>query len=277
MKEPTMTDTTPTHYRVPLDHVGAVPVTVVERGEGHPFLLLHGGGGPATVDGFAELLATSEPARVFRPSHPGFDGTDRPERLTTIRQLAALYVALLDELDLSDVTVIGNSIGGWIAAEMGLVTTNRISSIVLVDAVGIAVADHPVVDFFSLTMDQVADLSYYEPDAFRLDVSALPEAAKAVMAGNRNSLAVYGGEPSMVDPTLRERLSASTLPTLVLWGESDRIVDADYGRAYAEAIPSATFQLLAHTGHLPQIETPRQLAAVIWEFADTHATSRSNT
>jgi pimeloyl-ACP methyl ester carboxylesterase len=147
----------------------------------------------------------------------------------------------------------------------------------MADAVGIAVADHPVVDFFSLTMDQVADLSYHEPDKFRLDVSALPEAAKAIMAGNRNSLAVYGGEPSMVDPTLRERLSASTLPTLVLWGESDRIADADYGRAYAEAIPSATFQLLANSGHLPQIETPKELAAVIWDFADTNATTRSNT
>ena len=63
-------------------------------------------------------------------------------------------------------------------------------------------------------------------------------------------------------------LSASTLPTLVVWGESDRIVDPDYGRAYADAIPTATFQLLEATGHLPQVETPERPASVIWEFAD---------
>jgi pimeloyl-ACP methyl ester carboxylesterase len=265
---------TPTHYTVALDQIGTVPVTVTERGDGRPFLLLHGGGGPATVDGFAELLADSQHARVFRPSHPGFNGAERPEALTTIRQLAALYIALLDELDLQGVTVIGNSIGGWIAAEMGLLDTNRLGSIVLVDAVGIEVADHPVADFFSLTMDQLAELSYYEPDKFRIDVSALPEAAKAVMASNRSTIAVYAGEPSMVDPTLRERLSASMLPTLVLWGESDRIADSDYGRAYAEAIPGATFQLLPKAGHLPQIETPQTLASIVGAFADTHATNR---
>jgi pimeloyl-ACP methyl ester carboxylesterase len=53
----------------------------------------------------------------------------------------------------------------------------------------------------------------------------------------------------------------------VLWGDSDQIADADYGRAYADAIPGAVFQLLTETGHLPQIETPQQLLAAISAFA----------
>jgi pimeloyl-ACP methyl ester carboxylesterase len=68
-------------YTVNLDGVGPVEVTVDDRGDGRPFLLLHGGGGPVTVAGFAELLATKRGARVISPIHPGFGGTPRPEAL----------------------------------------------------------------------------------------------------------------------------------------------------------------------------------------------------
>jgi pimeloyl-ACP methyl ester carboxylesterase len=77
------------------------------------------------------------------------------------RALAALYLALFDRLDLNDVTVVGNSIGGWIAAEMAVLGSPRISGLVLVDAVGIEVPGHPVADSFSLTVDQVFQLSFH--------------------------------------------------------------------------------------------------------------------
>jgi pimeloyl-ACP methyl ester carboxylesterase len=73
----------------------------------------------------------------------------------------------------------------------------------------------------------------------------------------------------MADPTLAGRLGSLELPTLVLWGESDGIVDVDYGRAYAAAIPLAQFQLLPETGHSPQLETPDQVIQAIWDSADT--------
>src|SRR6266852_4117709 len=88
--------------------IGLVSVSYTERGEGRPVLLLHGGGGPLTVNPFADLFAAERPARVITPIHPGFAGTPRPDRLATVRGLAAVYVALLAELDLSDVTVVGN-------------------------------------------------------------------------------------------------------------------------------------------------------------------------
>jgi pimeloyl-ACP methyl ester carboxylesterase len=254
-----MTTTTQT---VKIDGIGPVDVTIDERGEGKPFLLLHGGGGPQTVAGLGELLATGHQARTISPVHPGFGGTTRPDGLASIRGLAALYVALLDQLDVDDVTVIGNSLGGWIAAEMALLESPRVSRLILVDAVGIEVPGHPVADFFSLTMDQVFQLSFHNPEPYRIDPSTLPPAAQAIAAGNRAALAVYAGT-SMSDPTLSRRLSTLDLPVLVLWGDSDQIVDPDYGRAYAAAIPMARFQLLTGTGHMPQIETPDQLLEAI--------------
>ena len=260
--------TTTTAQNLTVDGVGPVEVNFTERGQGRVFLLLHGGAGPQSVNAFADLLAEAEPARVITPTHPGFGGTPRPESLDSIRGLAAAYVELLAQLDLIDVTVVGNSIGGWITAEMALLGSKRISCIILVDAVGIDVPGHPVADFFALTMDQVAELSYHDPDSFRIDISAMPPAQQATMAGNRAALAVYGGTPSMTDPTLSARLNAISVSTLVLWGDSDRIVDPDYGRAFAASIPNARFQLMTETGHVPQIESPQKLLSAIRTLAD---------
>src|ERR1700674_5096519 len=202
-------------HRIPVGGYGTVGVSVTEKGEGRPFLLLHGGGGPLTVNGFADLLAARRPARVIVPTHPGVGGTPRPDSLATVPGLAALYIGLLAELDLRDVTVIGNSIGGWIAAEMALLDTNRISSFVLVDAVGIVVPGHPIAEFFSLTPRQVAELSYHDPDRFGIDPSKLSPELLNVMAGNRATLAIYAGT-SMNSADLVERLAGVTTPTLVV-------------------------------------------------------------
>lgn len=262
----------PRSHTLTVEGIGDVEVTVTERGQGHPILVLHGGGGPQTVAGWADHLADAAHAQVITPTHPGFAGTPRPDKLNSIAGLAAAYVALLDRLDLAEVSVVGNSLGGWIAAEMALLHSARVSSYVLVDAVGIQVAGHPVADFFNLTPSEVAQRSYHDPATFGVDPTNLPPEAQALMAGNRAALATYGGT-AMTDPTLAPRLRAVSTPTLVVWGDSDRIVDPDFGRAYAAAIPGALFQLLPATGHMPQIESPEDLTRAVRDFADPHATN----
>ena len=250
--------------------------TVDERAEGHPFLLLHGGGGPQTVTGFAALLAEQRPARVITPVHPGFGGTARPDWLTDVPTLAQVYVRLLDELGLEDVTVVGNSIGGWIAAEIALLHSDRVSSVVLVNSVGIHVPGHPVADPSTLTPAELSALAFHDPAKFAVEPSTLSEAQRAVAAANQAALQVYSGPHTMADPTLRERLAKVTHPVLVAWGESDQVVDTAYGLACADAIPGARFELLLRTGHMPQIESPEQLLSVVWDFADSQATNRPN-
>jgi pimeloyl-ACP methyl ester carboxylesterase len=267
--------TTATTRTLTVPAIGAVPVTVTERGTGRPILLLHGGAGPFSVAGFAELLASSHPVRVLTPVHPGFDGTPRPDALATVRSLAAVYAQLLRDLDLSDVCVIGNSIGGWIAAELALAESSaphsRVSSVVLVDAAGLPL---PMADYFSLTRDQVFDLAYFDPDAFRLDPATLAPARLAAMAANNDTLRGYGGV-TLADPSLLDRLPGISIPTLVVWGAADGIVPAAHGRAYAAAIPRAQFRLITHAGHLPQLETPAELMAAVWDFAVSHVDAGS--
>jgi pimeloyl-ACP methyl ester carboxylesterase len=119
-------------------------------------------------------------------------------------------------------------------------------------------------------MDELARLSYHDPAAFRIDPAAMTEAQRVGMAANRAALRTYGGA-RMADPGLHGRLAAIACPTLVIWGEADRIVDPGYGRAYAAAIPGARFELLPGTGHLPQLETPEQLMPAVWDFAEAPA------
>jgi pimeloyl-ACP methyl ester carboxylesterase len=255
--------TTATH-QVAVPGEKPVEVTVTDVGTGQPFLLLHGGAGPQSVQPFGEQFAAVNGVRVLVPIHPGFNGTPRPDGLTGIPRLAALYLRLLEDLGLEDVTVIGNSIGGWITAEIALLQSPLVSGIVLIDAVGLDVPGHPVADFFAMTMDEVFTRTFHDPAPFRFDPSTLPPEAQAVAAGNRAALAAYAGA-SMSDPTLAGRLADLKIPTLVLWGDSDRIADPDYGRAYASAIPRAKFQLLTDTGHAPQQETPDQVLRAIWD------------
>jgi pimeloyl-ACP methyl ester carboxylesterase len=244
---------------------GDVPVTAAEQGTGTPVLLLHGGAGPDSVAGLGALLSEHYQVRVLAPVHPGFNGTRRPEGIASARGLAAVYERLLGQLGLSDVVVIGSSIGGWIAAELAS-GSDRVARLILLDAVGLDSAAHPVADFFSLTLDQVADLSWANPEGHRIDPAAMTEAQRQAMAGNRAALLAYGGK-SMADPTLAARLSAITCPTLLAWGEADRIATPDYGREYAASIPGATFRLLQGAGHLPQLEIPQELLSVVTEFA----------
>jgi pimeloyl-ACP methyl ester carboxylesterase len=259
---------TTTTHKVNLEGIGPVEVIVDDDGQGQPFLLLHGGAGPQSMAKFAALLLSSHPTRVVVPTHPGFGGTSRPDELASVAGLAALYASMLDALGLEDVTVIGNSVGGWIAAEMALVGSPRISGVVLLDAVGIKVEGHSVADVSGLSVPEIQALSFHDPTPFRVDPTNIPDAQKSIMAANGAALATYSGSPAMADPTLLGRLGNIAIPTLVLWGESDRIVEPAYGQAYASAIHWARFEVLPATGHMPQMETPELVLETIWNSGE---------
>ncbi len=245
-------------------------VRVDEQGNGRPMLLLHGGGGPQTMFGLASAL--SKRAHVLTPTHPGFAGEPRPEWFDSIDDLAFAYLDLLERLDLRDVLVIGSSMGGWIASAMALRDTTRLlSGLVLVDAGGIQVEGHPIADVSTLTPDQLSALSFHNPVAFRVDPATVTPEQIEARAANFRALYVYDQGQGMGDPKLRRRLRRVRIPALVVWGESDGVIDPEYGRAYAQSFPDARFELIPEAGHLPQIEQPARLLTLVWEFADSIA------
>ncbi len=237
-------------------------LTLSEAGVGRPVLILHGGGGPATVAGLAGQLART--AHTITPVHPGWDGTHRPDWLTGIDDLALTYLHLLRDRGLHDVLVIGSSLGGWIAAEMAVRDTEGvITGLILIDAVGVHVEAAPITDFFALDARGAAEHSWHDPDRYHLDPAALPGAELARRQANMATMRTIAGDPYMHDPKLLRRLGRIGVPALVLWGESDRIVTPVYGAAYAAAFGNGRFEVIPKAGHLPQIEQPEATLALI--------------
>jgi pimeloyl-ACP methyl ester carboxylesterase len=232
-----------------------------DRGSGPAVLVLHGGGGPFTVARFVEAMAAH--SRVIAPLHPGFGGAPRPPSFDSIEQLADAYVALLDRLALADVLVIGFSIGGWIANAIALRAGDRLRGVVLVNGAGIVVDGEPCADVFSLTPQQLSALSYHDPARYGIAPARLSDAQKAGMAANMQALAVYGRARDMGDPGLRARLAGVRVPVLVVWGESDRVVTPAYGRAVASSFADARLEIIEQCGHMPQIEQPERLLALV--------------
>jgi pimeloyl-ACP methyl ester carboxylesterase len=258
-----------TTYQLSVPGIGAVDLAVDERGEGRPLLLLHGGAGPLSVAHLAEALAAQGGIRVLTPTHPGFEGTPRPAALDNVPGLAAVYEALLERLGLTDVVVAGNSLGGWIAAQLALgAGASRLSGIVVINAVGIEVPGHPIAETAGVAPDQLLALSYHDPAPFRVDPASLPDERKAAIAANRAAVQLYGGA-SMYDPQLRGRLSAIMTPALFIWGESDGIADLEYGRAFAQSVPGAQFEPIPGAGHFPHIEQPALTLKAISQFTDS--------
>jgi pimeloyl-ACP methyl ester carboxylesterase len=254
----------PTRTRtLQVDCAGLVEITVQDRDRARPFLLLHGGGGAAMMAGFADLLAERTHSRVLLPTHPGFGGTPKPDGLASVTALARVYVTMLEQLDLTDVTVIGNSFGGWLAAEIALQESPRVSGVVIIDGIGIEVQGHPMTEVSGLSPAELRSYSFHDPSK----APAPPGTGGAGPSPDVQALIGYAG-PAMSDPALAERLGGIAIPAHVLWGESDRIVDPEYGKAYAAAIPLATFTLLPRTGHLPQVETPEELLGALFDLGN---------
>jgi pimeloyl-ACP methyl ester carboxylesterase len=241
-------------------------ITVSQAGTGRPVLILHGGGGPFTVAPIAAHLDVD--SRAITPTLPGWNGTDLPEAVHTVRDLAALFAEYLQDNDLQDVLVIGSSLGGWLGSELALADpAGRITGLILIDAVGIEVAEHPVRDFFGLDARGIAEYSWHDANKGYRDPATIPPEQAAMQRANMGTMKSIAG--GMIDPTLRGRLAAVDIPTLVIWGESDRVVTPAYGAEFAAAIPGARFEVVAEAGHLPQLEQPAATFALIDGFIAT--------
>ena len=252
--------------------LGEVELELFEGGSGPPLLFLHGGGGLRPTAPF--FAALSRDFRVIAPVHPGYGRSNLPFWLDSVDDFAHVYLELLARLDLTNVLLIGHSIGGWTAAELATKSTARISRIVLIAPVGIKVGpvdrlDIP--DVFAMPQDRVDALIYAEPEKWRLDPSKLTDDELLVMARNRQTFALITWEPYMHNPKLKHRLHMIDRPTLIVRGAQDGIVSGEYAAAYAGLIPGARLETIASAAHLPQIEQPERFVEVVRRFAGGRA------
>jgi len=240
--------------------IAGAEIELFEGGEGAPVLFLHSGQGVTAGDPFLALLA--QEWRVIAPSHPGFGKSSLPDWVDSVDDMAHIYLELMDRLGLDKVDLIGCSIGGWIASDIATKVPDRIKRLILVGPVGVKVGTPDkldIPDVFAMPQEKFAQLIFHDPDKFRPDLKSLPDEAIAVMARNRETLALIAWEPYMHNPKLKHRLHRVTAPALFLRGESDGLVSAQYLEKYAALLPNARTETIAQAGHAPQLEQPRVL------------------
>ncbi len=264
---------------------GDIDLEVLRRGPNRPggrtILLVHGVNPVSPEAPFLDLLA--EHGEIIAPSHPGFGNSPRPQDFDTMYDLVHLYLDVLDALP-DKATMIGFSFGGWIAAEVAASGSPKLDRLVLVDPVGIKLGgreERDIVHFFNTAPSELNRRSWHDPakrpagvyglgwqaaidDALGDD--AMSDAEMTVLARNWDALALYAWRPHMYNPQLKHWLRRIAVPTLVLWGASDRIVTPDYGRAYAALIPGARFAAIDEAGHHPELEQPRAFVDHVARF-----------
>jgi pimeloyl-ACP methyl ester carboxylesterase len=248
--------------------VGGTRIDMIERGSGPPLLFLHAENGIEPAAAAIDELAKG--TRVVAPTHPGFGRSELPQGVRTVDDLSYFYLDLLDQLDLRDVTLVGVSFGAWIAAEIAVKSTARLSRLVLANAVGVKVGDREtrdIADIFALTEPEYLDIAYCDPNVGRRDYKSLPDAEVLAAARAREATARFAWNPYFHNPRLKSRLHRIRIPTLFLWGAHDRMLSEAYGRAYCATIPGARFEPIARAGHFPHEEQPKIFAERVMAFA----------
>lgn len=250
--------------------VQGLSVEAVSRGAGPPLLFLHPHLGLWKAEPFIDALAKH--FSVLAPSHPGFGNSNVNPSMTSVEDLAYFYLDLLDQWNLRSVTVVGSSLGGWIALALAIKDCHRIDKLVLLDSTGVhfgGADQEDIADVFSMSEQDFASRAFSDARLGKKDFASMTDAELLVSARNREAAARYAWMPPLYDPKLGQRLHRVRSPTLVLWGAQDRITAIDYGERLSAALPNAKFERIAQAGHFPHIERPDEVARRITAFGIT--------
>ena len=247
--------------------IAGVDLEIEQRGAGRPLLFLHGGEGLGAERPWLDALAKS--FRVIAPSHPGFGRSALPDWVGSVEDLAYLYLDLADQLALKDAALVGASFGGWIAAEMMVRSTARFGHLVLAAPFGIKVGtrdERDIADMHAMSREEFLAHAYADPKFGAFDPKAHTDIELASIARGRESFALYGWRPYMHNPRLKRWLHRIDRPTLLLWGDKDRIIRPGYRDGWTAEIKGGRSEMIGGAGHFPFWEKPDECVSKTLAF-----------
>lgn len=239
---------------------------VRKAGAGAPLLLLHHDIGSLDRLPFYDALA--QRFTVYLPSHPGYDGSERPTWMRSVRDVAVTYQALVASLELGPVVLVGLGFGGWIAAEMATMAPQAFRRLVLVGAMGVKPAQGEILDQALVSYIAYVRAGFEDQGAFDRLYGADPSTPQLEQWDlNREMTFRIAWKPYMYNPTLPQLLGGVRTRALVVWGRGDKVVPLECGEAYARALPGSRLSVVEKAGHFVDMEQPEALAKLVSEFA----------
>ena len=244
-----------------------ISVRLFREGSGAPVVYLHGAGGIAGWIPLFEQLAAKHDLLV--PEHPGFGNSDTATWIRNTPDVAMYYLDYLEDMGLTDVHLIGFSLGGWIAAELAVRNATRLKTLTLIAPAGIRIKGIPTGDNFIWGPEENAHNVFHDQrfaDAMIAQMQqASPEDVERALA-NRYMAARLGWEPRWFNPDLERWLHRIKLPTLALWGENDKVIPCAYAALWRERVPGIRVEITPECGHLLPIEKADWAARKILDF-----------
>lgn len=231
---------------------------VYRKGSGEPLLWLHGAGGMA-AGWTPELEALSQKYDVIVPVHPGWDDTAGLENIDDIHDMVLYYQDFCDAMGLESFYLGGHSLGGMFAAEFAAARPDMVKKLVLVCPVGLWMDETPVTDMFVLLPSELPQYVFADPEGpLAKQAMQMPEdpdvLAQAMYLRAANFAATGKFIWPIPDKGLKKRTHRIKAPTLIVWGEQDRLVPPAYAQAFASQIAKSQVATIPNASHMVALE-----------------------
>jgi pimeloyl-ACP methyl ester carboxylesterase len=252
---------------------GRPAVEVFEAGEGAPLLFLHGAGGIVAWEGVLPLLSSKY--HVYAPLLPGFGASTGLECLEDQFDLFMHGFDVIEALGLERPYVVGESFGGWLAAEMAALRPKEIGRLALMAPVGLWRDEAPVIDIFGMMPGELIPYLFHDQSCFAAQRMMMltmlfndkddrtQEQVEILLAMSRGFRTVAKFLFPVPENGLERRLWRIEAPTLIVWGEQDRLISPIYADIFREKIANAEVMRILGAGHLIGLESPATLAEAL--------------
>lgn len=242
-----------------------IKLHVARAGRGRPVMVLHHETG--TLDRLPFYDALAKHYDVLVPHHPGYSRSQRPDWMRSTRDIAVIYRGLLSDFKLKNAALVGLGFGGWIAAEMASMAPADLSHLVLVGAMGIKPPQGDILDSAITGYIDYARAGFHDQKAFDRVYGAEPSVDQLEMWDICREMSFrIAWKPYMYSQTLPHLLKTMRAPTLIVWGEDDKVVPMSAGKRYLESLPDARLEIVRSCGHAVDMEQPEALAKLVTNF-----------
>lgn len=241
-----------------------VPVRYYEGGAGPDLVYLHGAGGVTEADPF--LAALAETHHVYAPLVSGYGDSEEAPEIRDMLDFTLHAWDVVEALGLKDPILVGHSMGGMIAAEMAAIAPNDVSRLALIAPAGLWDDDHPIPDIFAMLPFEMPQLLFHDAAAGAAIMTAGrnvedPGFLQAYLVANARQLGMAGRILFPIpERGLAQRLYRIKARTVLVWGDSDRLVPPAYAHAFKKAIKGAELVSIPEAGHMVIVE---KTAAVV--------------
>ena len=248
---------------------GRFSVEIFTYGSGEPLLFLHGAGG--LFEPYPALEQLGRDFKVIAPHLPGYGESTGGEKIDDVIDAALFYHQLMDDLHLDNAYIVGESMGGMLAAEVAALDVHRARKLVLVAPAGFWIDEHPIPDFFAADAKELPGLLFHDPNSpVAQAMMKMPEDREqmAQMYVERVKRMTMAGKFlwPIPDRKLKKRAYRIAAPTLLVWGASDRLIPPVYAGVFKSHIRNCSEAIIPEAGHAIIHEQTQKFCDTVKKF-----------